>query len=656
MDVRGDVDNAGTLQLNTGEISLDGDWTNNLGSFISGTGTVILNSTTNQQSVLTGGSSSAFYVLDVLNSHSSGVAFTDELYCDTLNATTGVKKLSFETGGFHTISSTFNVNGSSGNYITLAPLTPLTNWYLNTPTTIVDYLNVSHSQEIDGDVIYACNSIDSGNNTNWLFVNCSGGNATPVADAGPDQSVFVGDPVTLDGSGSWDANGDQLSFNWSFTSQPAGSTASLVIDPLDPAHPAFTVDKAGDYVVSLTVNDGIIDSDPDTVTISTLNSAPVANAGPDQSVFVNDLVTLDGSGSSDVDGDSLTFNWSFTSKPVDSTATLVVNPSDPAHPTFTVDKSGDYVVSLTVNDSTVDSTPDEVKISTLNSAPIADAGGDQSVFVGDTVVLNGGNSWDVDGDGLTYSWAFTQRPAGSTANLLNPTSVNPTFTVDVAGTYVVSLVVNDSSVDSAPDTVSISTINVAPVADAGNDDSVFVGDIVVLDGSGSSDPDNNPLTYSWSFTSIPATSSATLANPDTPNPSFTADAAGTYIISLIVNDGSVNSDPSMVTITAVTQSTATITKVQESIDEINLLDPNSGVFKNPNNQKALTSKLNTVIDKLDNGEYQDALNKLENDILKKMDGCALTGSPDKNDWIKDCPTQALIYPLVLEAIQLLSQL
>jgi len=74
--------------------------------------------------------------------------------------------------------------------------------------------------------------------------------------------------------------------------------------------------------VSLVVNDGTANSASDTVTITTRNSAPVANAGPDQTVFVTQTVTLDGHGSSDVDGDTLSFAWSFVSRPNGSAATL----------------------------------------------------------------------------------------------------------------------------------------------------------------------------------------------------------------------------------------------------------------------------------------------------------------------------------------------
>ena len=284
--------------------------------------------------------------------------------------------------------------------------------------------------------------------------------------------------VTLDGSGSSDVDGDLLTYTWSFTSVPAGSLATLS----DPAAvgPTFTVDLAGTYVAQLVVNDGTVDSIADTVSISTSNSPPVANAGADQTPLVNDIVTLDGSGSSDVDGDLLTYTWSFTSVPAGSLAAL----SDPAAvgPTFTVDLAGTYVAQLVVNDGTVDSIADTVSISTSNSPPVANAGADQTPLVNDIVTLDGGASNDVDGDLLTYTWSFTSVPAGSLAALSDPAAVGPTFTVDLAGTYVAQLVVNDGTVDSIADTVSISTSNSPPVANAGADQTPLVNDIVTLDG------------------------------------------------------------------------------------------------------------------------------------------------------------------------------
>ncbi|MBN2373259.1 hypothetical protein JXL19_05700, partial [bacterium] len=370
-------------------------------------------------------------------------------------------------------------------------------------------------------------------------------NSPPVANAGPDQTAYVGDTVILDGSGSTDIDGDPLTYSWSFTSLPPGSAASLS----DPAavNPSFNLDVFGNYVIQLVVNDGIADSAPDSVTISTLNSPPVANAGPDQTAYVGDKVILDGSGSTDVDGDPLTFIWSFSSAPSGSAASL----SDPTsvNPSFDLDIFGNYVIQLLVNDGSVSSAPDSVTISTLNSPPVANAGTDQTASVGDTVTLDGSGSFDVDGNPLTYSWSFISVPSGSVASMSDPTVMNPSFDLDLSGDYVIQLVVNDGFVNSAPDTVKISTQNSKPVADAGPDQTPFVGDTVVLDGSGSYDPDLDTLTYSWSFTSIPFGSSAVLSDPTAVNPNFDIDLPGIYILQLIVNDGLESSNPDTVTIT-----------------------------------------------------------------------------------------------------------
>ena len=372
-------------------------------------------------------------------------------------------------------------------------------------------------------------------------------NSKPTAHAGPDQSATVGAVVTLDGTGSLDVDGDPLTFRWTFTSRPAGSTATLS-NPLS-VSPTFTVDRPGGYAVQLIVNDGALDSDPDSVAVSTVNSPPVADAGSDGSAVVGQTVTLDGSGSSDVDGDALTYRWALTSVPAGSAAAL----SNPAAvmSSFVVDRPGTYVAQLIVNDGTADSTPDTVTISTTNSKPTANAGPDQTAAVGTQVTLNGGGSLDVDGDALTFRWAFTSRPAGSTTTLSDPFAVNPTFTVDRSGSYALQLIVNDGTVDSDPDTVAISTINSPPVANAGADRSVVLGATVTLDGSGSADVDGDALTYRWALTSVPAGSAAVLSDSAAIAPSFDVDRPGTYVAQLIVNDGTADSTADTVTISTI---------------------------------------------------------------------------------------------------------
>ena len=98
-------------------------------------------------------------------------------------------------------------------------------------------------------------------------------NRTPIANAGPDQTVFVTQTVTLDGSKSSDLDGDPLAYKWSFKSVPSGSAATL--SALSAVNPTFVVDKPGTYVAQLIVNDGKVDSPPDTVTIQTISNIKV---------------------------------------------------------------------------------------------------------------------------------------------------------------------------------------------------------------------------------------------------------------------------------------------------------------------------------------------------------------------------------------------
>jgi 6-phosphogluconolactonase (cycloisomerase 2 family) len=369
-------------------------------------------------------------------------------------------------------------------------------------------------------------------------------NRAPVADAGPDQTVHVTETVRLDGGGSSDADGQSLAFAWSIVSVPAGSAATLSNATL--VNPTFVVDRPGSYTVRLVVDDGIEASAADLVVVSTVNSAPVASAGPDQIVTAGDLVHLDGSVSTDVDGDALDYAWAITARPAGSTAQL--DDFEAIAPSFVADGPGTYVVQLLVFDGVVVGAADEVTITTTNPAPVADAGPDQTVQVTETVHLSGSGSTDANGDPLTFAWSFVTRPIGSTATLSSASTVTPAFIADRRGTYVVQLITSDGTSDSAPDSVTISTTNTPPVADAGSDQSVSAGGVVTLDASGSHDVDLDPLAYSWSLTSRPEGSVATLSDATALGPTFVADVAGTYVVQLIVNDGTADGAPDTVEI------------------------------------------------------------------------------------------------------------
>jgi hypothetical protein len=95
---------------------------------------------------------------------------------------------------------------------------------------------------------------------------------------------------------------------------------------------------------------------------------------------------------------------------------------------------------------------------TANIAPMANPGIDQKVVGGSVVTLYGSASSDPDGDPLTYAWTLVSKPAGSTTTLISATSVNPTFTADLAGTYVANLTVDDGQLSSEVKTTNVTVV------------------------------------------------------------------------------------------------------------------------------------------------------------------------------------------------------
>ena len=282
---------------------------------------------------------------------------------------------------------------------------------------------------------------------------------------------------------------------------------------------------------------------------SSSSPGPVSNAGAPQLVSVGATVRLDGSRSTNAGGGPLTYLWSFVSRPASSAASLS-NPTAPVA-TFSVDQPGAYVVQLAVSDGTIVSNSQGM-ISTEATPPIADAGPSQVVVAGAVVHLNGSASSDPDGDRLSFQWSLVSLPAGSQTSISDPAAVAPTFVADLAGTYVAQLVVSDTHGNSSSASVSISTQDLPPLANAGPAQLVAVGNTVQLNAAASSDPGGDPLSYSWHLLSVPAGSAAALSSATAVNPTFVADLAGTYVVQLAVSDTHGNS--SLATVEVATDS------------------------------------------------------------------------------------------------------
>ena len=142
--------------------------------------------------------------------------------------------------------------------------------------------------------------------------------------------------------------------------------------------------------------------------------------------------------------------------------------------TTTVDTLQRVIRSVTATTDVVSGIESAI-LASLNTAPVANAGVAQNVVAGSLVTLDGSASSDANGDPLTYAWTITSKPAGSAAVLSSTTSVRPTFTADVAGNYVASLVVNDgkvTSINTASVTISAAEVGVALETFAGSWDAI----------------------------------------------------------------------------------------------------------------------------------------------------------------------------------------
>jgi cytochrome c peroxidase len=185
-----------------------------------------------------------------------------------------------------------------------------------------------------------------------------------------------------------------------------------------------------------------------------------------------------------------------------------------------------------------------------NSSPVANAGVDQSVTNQTTVTLNGSGSSDLDGDTLTYNWQLAARPTGSSASLLNAQSSTPQFVGDAEGAYTLSLTVNDGTLNSIADQVTITTIpviNLAPIANSHNVTTTINSAVVI--GLIATDTENDVLTYMIENDS--SNGSLTLdENRITyqPNNGYTGADSFTFF----VNDGSTDSNVATVNIEILT--------------------------------------------------------------------------------------------------------
>ena len=293
----------------------------------------------------------------------------------------------------------------------------------------------------------------------------------PIVDVGDgagvdaEQSVMPGATVTL--SGTSDGDDDALTFAWVQT-----SGTDVTLTGADTTTATFTAPPSGVLIFTLTVTDEASDastSTTSTVTV-TVNLVPIADVGggvgldgvglnASQRVMPGAPVTLDGRDSSDPENGVLTYAWVQTS----GTDVTLTN-ANTAIATFTApDTAGDLEFTLTVTDD-VDFSATNTLTITVDDAPTVDAGDDQSVMPGETVMLSG-SADDPDGNNDLLKYAWTQD-SGTDVTLTNANTATATFTApDSAAALEFTLTVTDEDDISATDTLII-TVTGDGTADA----------------------------------------------------------------------------------------------------------------------------------------------------------------------------------------------
>lgn len=376
-------------------------------------------------------------------------------------------------------------------------------------------------------------------------------NVAPTANAGEDQSVDEESTVTLIGNAS-DSDGTISLYSWT---QIAGE--NVTFSASQEASTTFTAPTTKAQIL-LTFRLTVTDNDQGTATdtidviVNPVNVSPVANAGPTQVADEQTTVSLNGGGS-DSDGSIESYTWTQLSGESVSLSSPNQQIATFQAPSTKTEASLSFQLTVTDDEGGTDSDTVNFIIQAVNTPPIAEAGEDQTIDEEGIGTLAGSGN---DSDGTIESYSWTQI-SGESVTLNSPEQSVTTFEAPKTRVELplsFELTVTDDEGGKATDIIDIliNPINEVPSANAGADQTVIYPENILLDGSASSDNDGDNLTYSWNILSKPTGSQSQIDSPTFVKPSFMVDLDGAYTLQLIVNDGTIDSAPSTVTISKIT--------------------------------------------------------------------------------------------------------
>lgn len=358
----------------------------------------------------------------------------------------------------------------------------------------------------------------------------------------------TGQSVTFDASNSSDGDGSVASYAWDFDGDEQDDATGKTVE--------HTFASAGDRPVTLRVTDGEGANATTTQSVSVAegtvgdgNQPPTAALDANETpVAPGDAVALDATGSTDPDGDELSYAWRVVSAP---SGTNVTPPSGESGE-VTLPTAGEYTFEVTVDDgNATDAATATVTVAEENEAPTAAFGWSPTEpIVGETVSLDASGSADADGSIAGYAW-----DVGADGSY-EETTVAPTLTFASAGSHDVALRVTDDrgATDTVTRTVHVveadRETNQPPEAVLqANHTSLTVTEPVALDASSSSDPDgaDDALAFNWTVTSAPEGARLPSFHA-APKNEVSFEEAGTYEVRVTVEDGDGGTDSATETI------------------------------------------------------------------------------------------------------------
>ena len=299
----------------------------------------------------------------------------------------------------------------------------------------------------------------------------------PVSFAGSDRTISSGDRIIFNGLGSRD-NVGIVNYTWSFFDLEEINLYGMVTE--------YKFDNVGEFVVTLNVTDAEGNWDTDIMNVTVLDTDfPVVNAGSDRVIDEGTLLEFDGSGSYDNVG-IVNYSWTFTD---DGPVTLYG-----MKPKYLFKNAGSFIITLNVSDAAGNWHTDTMTVIVKDTtSPVSNAGSDIVVEVGTTVIFNGSGSYDNVGI-VNYTWTFTYGN-----NYITLYGIEPQFKFYLLGIFNVNLYITDAmglwNDDEMIVTVRDTTL---PHADAGSDQTINQGDLLLFDARGSSD-NYRIANYTWTF-------------------------------------------------------------------------------------------------------------------------------------------------------------